>query len=420
MHARHAAAAVHGIRHALSVHLAGRQRGHVHAGVRQRAGQHARFLGGERAGAGEVADGDASTEPGRARVGGDQRRFPLGQRPEPVDGQVRVDVDRRADLAGQREGLRDVGAVVVVEGAAAHHVGPGAERPAHELDGARISQEAFLREDDDLHVEQRGELAPETHERLERGEADDRVDVALGADGGRAVAERALERAPSAPHEIVLGVRGLDGAHGGHRLADGQVAAREGDAIHDERLVDVQVGVDERRDQQAALGLDDGSGHHAGRGRDRPDHAVDDHDVVAAPPAGQDGLPDRQHRRGGVGQRGRDHLRPARGRHDEPTRREDVRFLGVIDDGRGERRRVQHDQIGARALGDLDRGQAQRLGGPAGDGGPEPLEGGRRSQVRHVACHSGRKEPRIDNRQQHFRVYQGVSPRGRTSLGFPS
>ena len=209
---------------------------------------------------------------------------PGGQRARPLD--VRLLVGRR--------GLdpRD----------AADDVGPGRQRLLDQLGGARVPQDAVLREGDHRDVDPPPELLPGGEHRLDADQPGRGVDVGERLHVQDAVAQPVGQRLPDVRQEgldpvVLLDRAGEVDAAGGVGHPVGRVRLQRGVADQRQRahLVQVQVGVDERLGHQPATGLDDvGVGRHGQRPgrhqrRDPAAGAVDvHHPSVAQPRLGDD------------------------------------------------------------------------------------------------------------------------------------
>ena len=219
------------------------------AGQALRRGGEARRIGGRELG--DVADRDpaavAETVRQRADVVEVQR---LGVGPEI---QVHVDVD--VELPRHLEDAVDlaVGVAVRIRRRADHRAALS-ERLDHELVGARVVEQPFLRKDADLDVDGPLVLLDQGQHAFEAPQADDRVDLQLGAHVGGAVQDAFLERLLPALVDVLRRERLLDPGD----LADGllQIAALRSAAIEDAGLVQMDMGLDEARGDQPAAGVD--------------------------------------------------------------------------------------------------------------------------------------------------------------------
>lgn len=167
-------------------------------------------------------------------------------------------VDRHAELAGEPEYEVHVpltrGQIDFVVGATADDVGPPAQRLPEHLQCAGRIQDPFLGEGHDLEVDQSAVLLAELQEHLDSEEADDRVDVGVRTDRRRAVADRLIEHPPDPGADGVPGEAPLELPGDRDRTGQGAVEVRL--LLVQERLVEVQVRLDETGYHHAAIAVD--------------------------------------------------------------------------------------------------------------------------------------------------------------------
>ena len=109
-------------------------------------------------------------------------------------GEVHVEVGNDAELRREPEHDVDLGArVAVVVRAAADEVGALAQRAREQGLRAGHLQDALLGEGAELQIDRRAVLVPKRHERLERLELDDGIDLDVAAHRRRAVAHRHVQ-----------------------------------------------------------------------------------------------------------------------------------------------------------------------------------------------------------------------------------
>ena len=204
---------------------------------------------------------------------------------------VKMDVDSDAVLGGEAEDRVELTDRVAVDARgidSAHVVDAVAGGLAHEIEHAGATDDAVLREGDDLDDQcplvRRGGFA----HRLDRSDADIRIDVHMGADSGGAVADELRQHAFRD-----LGARIAEVAAAASLVADPALgAAFAGVGLPGEpepRHVDVRMRVDEPWQGQEAPAVDLAvAGGVVGGRLDRGDHARGrDQDVAcrAAPRA---------------------------------------------------------------------------------------------------------------------------------------
>ena len=149
-------------------------------------------------------------------------------------------------------------------------------RGDQQLLGARVVEQAFLREHADLDVERPlvgGRQSPDGVKALQ---ADAWIDLDVRAHQLRAANDRLLERANGAGCDVVFRERPLDPRGLGDGL--GERALRQVAAVDDAGLVEVDVGLDEARQHEPAA---DGDRLAIARQRrlDRRDASACDADV---------------------------------------------------------------------------------------------------------------------------------------------
>ena len=146
---------------------------------------------------------------------------------------------------------------------------------------ARRLEDAFLGERAELEVERRLVLALEGQDGLERLEADDGVDLDVAAHGGRAVRDGHVEHAARARPDVLDGEAALGVARHADRLVQRALHALH--AIAEERLVEVDVRLDEPGSHGPAVALDDASRGASRDAADFGDAAVATADVQRPP-----------------------------------------------------------------------------------------------------------------------------------------
>ena len=170
-----------------------------------------------------MTEGHPSVEPAPDRHLGDV----LGQREPSVGrivGEIRVDVDRPVIGLGQVEDQVDMGPRVVDIAfgirAAADHVGTQVQRATQQPLGPVRDENSLLRKGDDLQIDAGGVVGPQVQQRLERRQADDRIDVGVGPDERRAVADRHFDHSAAAPVHVVVGEGRLHPPGGADRVGE--------------------------------------------------------------------------------------------------------------------------------------------------------------------------------------------------------
>ena len=169
------------------------------------------------------------------------------------------------------------------------------DRLADQLLGARLPQQAVLRERHDLQVDHPPQLVTDLQQRPDTDQAARRVDVGERQHVPDAVPHPLQGGRPRAGRDPRLGVLRLDAGgqldpgHGGaHRSRPVRRERRLADPVERVHLVQVQVGVDERLGDERPARVHDPAAVER-RGRDRRDRGVADAD---RPPA----LPPAEHR----------------------------------------------------------------------------------------------------------------------------
>ena len=200
---------------------------------------------------------------------------PLGQHLQGlrvrVVGLVHVHVDVGVVVAGDLEGEGDmpgaVPPVLLVERHPAHQVGTGLHRPPHQVVGALVLEDAFLREGDDLDVRDVAGAPARLEHAFERAQTADAVHVHMGAQARHAVGDGGADRPRRTRGDLVHPIGPLALPDDFDRLVEGprQVGAR---AVVDLRLVEVDVRLQEAWHAEAPARVDGLVGpRRAGLGR---------------------------------------------------------------------------------------------------------------------------------------------------------
>jgi len=228
-----------------------------------------------------VTEDDASLQPGGTGHGGDLRGEVVA-RVVGSGGEVGVHVDGDAVLLGEVEDVADVvaAAVDVVLGVAARpeDVGTTGQGLDEQVAGAGTGGQALLGERDDLDRDPVGPLLPELEQDVEARQADGRIDVDGGAEArgpGPVGACEDVDR-PGADVGGGEGRLALGGA------GDGVIEGAD-DLGAEHRLVEVQVGLDQTRQDEAPGAVEDGDSRAPFEVRPlRGDAAAGDGDVAGA------------------------------------------------------------------------------------------------------------------------------------------
>src|ERR1044072_3674574 len=163
-------------------------------------------------------------------------------------------IDIEIEAARNIEGACDLPVRIAVGiGTAADQVGTGFARRDEQLFGAGIVEQALLREDADLQIDRPRIVALEATDGLETRQPDARVDLDMRAHARRALYDRLFERAAPARVNIALGEAALGGGDLRDRLL--QRAVFRLAAVENAGLVEMDVGFDEARDDEAAAGV---------------------------------------------------------------------------------------------------------------------------------------------------------------------
>ena len=217
-----------------------------------------------------MADGDAAAPFVFLGEIADQQRVEMLGRRAAVD----MHVDVGIELARQLEDAMDLGgAVAVVAGRRSDDPRAVLQRLDHQLVGAGIVGQAFLRHDAELDVDRPLVLVDQRLDALEAAHPDLGIDFAMGAHAGGAVADALLDGGRRPLEHILDGHRVLDRRHALHREvrhALGVVFA----AAEDAGLVEMDVGVDEARTDQSTMTLVFFPGAAAELGGNRGDAAL--------------------------------------------------------------------------------------------------------------------------------------------------
>ena len=175
-----------------------------------------------------------------------------------VVGLVDVHVDVGVVASGELEAQPHVLPLRVLGGLPVRHATHDGRatlhRLGHQLGRAGVAEQPLLRERDDLHLGDVGAVPRGREDALERHQPADRVDVHVGAEPGRAGQHGCLDHGGGAPAYVLDGVGALGRVDGVDRPA--QRAVVLGQLVADQHLVEVDVGVHVRREQQAAGSVD--------------------------------------------------------------------------------------------------------------------------------------------------------------------
>ena len=231
-------------------------------------------------------------KPEPLRLRGERLDVP-GQR---IVGFIAMQVDAQAalggDLAQGAHRRRAVRHRALEMRDAADHLDAAIERPREVLDRARRAVEAVLRERDQLEIEIRRHAPLHLEERT-HGEEPVVADVDMGADGEQSLRDR----------EVAIAQGALD-----HRLVrqEGLQLAPERDAFEEraglvearlaerERRVHMEMGIDERRRDEMAGGVQHRCCASVERGADGGDPSGANDDILAGAAVGQGGVADDQ------------------------------------------------------------------------------------------------------------------------------
>ena len=201
-----------------------------------------------------VADRHATPEPGRA---GPRRDVPQCEGAERA-GIVQVDVDAHTVASGDAEDDREVAADVAVDPGrveAADEIRAGRHRRVEQRGRPGITQDAALREGDDLHVDEIAIAVLEAQHRFEARKPDLGIDVDMGAQ--RARPERCdlfdeataslLDRERQGSAQLLFAADAF-GDGGARRVGDQRQA--------EQRLVEMDMALDEAGRDEATLAID--------------------------------------------------------------------------------------------------------------------------------------------------------------------
>ena len=229
-----------------------RQHGDRDPGTRDRPRELVQPVHRHRRELGHVADGDPPLVP-----------EPFGEPADVVDVQlvvvgaeVEVHVDVHVELARHLEHPVNLPLRVGVRvGGGTDHPAPPLQTLHHELVGAGVVEQPFLREHADLEIDGPPVLVDERQDPLQAPQSDDRVHLEVGTHVGGAVAQALLE-GPDRTFAAVLG---------GELLLDlrdlldrfFEIAAPRLAALEDARLVEVNVGLDEAGADEASADVQD-------------------------------------------------------------------------------------------------------------------------------------------------------------------
>ena len=200
---------------------------------------------------GHVTDGDASAP---AEL--------LGAVADVLDGhairgvaEVEVHVDIHVELARHLEQTIDLSRRIAVGvGRAANDVAAPLQALDHELVGSGVVQQTLLRKDADLQIHGPLVLVDQRLDAIQAPQAHHRIHLQVGAHVGGALQDALLQ----GPHGALAHLLGLEAPLGLRHLGDGLVQ-RSLDglaAIEQARLVQVDVGLDEPRRDEASADVD--------------------------------------------------------------------------------------------------------------------------------------------------------------------
>ncbi len=219
-----------------------------------------------------------------------------GARPGVV-GLVDVHLHVAIEATGQLEGEIDVSIGVSLDhlrvGHATHDVGPTLDGAPHQLVGARVAPDALLGEGDQLDPGEMPAALPGGQDPVERPKLDDGVDVDVRADQRHAVSHQPVDHPRGPVGNVFHRVGTLDLAHDGDGLFEniGRILPR---AVRGEGLVEMDVGLDERRRGQAPGGVELLGGPGGDARGDRGDAAAGDADVGEVVAVAKPRVPDDQ------------------------------------------------------------------------------------------------------------------------------
>ncbi|MNN25578.1 hypothetical protein D3C81_1390560 [compost metagenome] len=207
---------------------------------------------------------------------------------------VAMHVDHQPPLTGefaqQAHGFRAVRHGALEMRDAAHHVDAHGDRALQIVEGAGTAQDAVLRERHQLQIEIRRHLPLDVEQRFDGQQA--RVaDIDVRADGQQATRHGPVAVLQGAVHQCLLRQLRFQLAPQGDAFEQGSGGVYARQAIA-ERGVHVEVGVDERRRDEVALGVDLLRARHGQGGADGGDAAALDGDIDGAAPVGQAGIAD--------------------------------------------------------------------------------------------------------------------------------
>ena len=189
--------------------------------------------------------------------------------------EMHVDVD--VVFARQLEDAVDLARRIGVDiGRAADHAAAAIERFDHQLVGAGIVEQPFLRKDADLKVDRPGIFLDQRQHALEAAQADAGIDFQMRAHMGRALQDRLLQRARRAGVDVLGREAGLGLGGFGDRFV--KIALVRFDAIEDAGFVEMNVGLDKAGRHQTAAEID-GFALGGETRLDRGDLAAGDADV---------------------------------------------------------------------------------------------------------------------------------------------
>ena len=200
---------------------------------------------------GGVADGDAALIVAPLGLPADFVEMPPGR----IEIEVEMQVDIDVEFLGEVEQSFDLRIRIGVHiGAAADQIGAVAQRGDQQFLGAGIVGQAFLRKGADREIERPGIIALQRLDRLKAAQADARVDLDMGAHARGAVHDRALDHAGAAGIDVLDGEIALHRGDRADGIADAAMVVAA--AAEQAGLVEMDMGVDETRQHQPAVGVD--------------------------------------------------------------------------------------------------------------------------------------------------------------------
>ena len=210
----------------------------------------------------------------------------FGQRADVIDvqrvgGLAEVEMHVDVDVIGAREGEHAVDLAVRIAvgiGRRADHPRAPLQRLHHEVVGARIVEQPFLREDADLDVDRPAIVVDQWQNAVEAAQADSGIDLQMGAQVGCALPDAHVEHAACPAGHVLFGEGALDRGDPLDRLCE--IAALHFAAVEDAGLVEMDMGLDEAGRDEVAVQIKGRRVGFDGR-RDGGDVPTRDADVEA-------------------------------------------------------------------------------------------------------------------------------------------